>query len=173
MWRPNDVGDVVAERRLLLRRPGTARRVVRVRFGRPVRPLRPRPGEPWCCPVEISGLGSPAVVSAPGEDSVQALVLALRLAEMELRTRARRARGQIDWLGDQERPILAHSFFLEMYEAALQNLVHGLKLALDMIEHPGRRLADGRLGIELSRLVERRGFSRAWTRRRTRRMGRR
>jgi hypothetical protein len=166
MWRPTDLGEVVAERRLLLRRPGIARRSVRVKFGRPVRAPRPQPGEPWWCPVEISGLGSPAVRSVAGEDSVQALVLALRLAEEELRARARQARGQVDWLGDRERPILAHTFFLEAHEAALENLAHGLKLALELIERPSGRHGDGRLGTELGRLAESRGFSRAWARRR-------
>jgi hypothetical protein len=50
-----------------------------------------------------------------GQDAVQALVLALRGIEALLVYRAQRVGGVIDWLGELERPIFAHTFIVEAY----------------------------------------------------------
>ncbi len=52
MWKPNTLGEVVAERDLVLKRKGRRSAKVRVRFGRPVRAPRPHPCDPWWCPIE-------------------------------------------------------------------------------------------------------------------------
>ncbi|MFZ5896009.1 MAG: DUF6968 family protein [Myxococcota bacterium] len=118
MWRPVEVGSVVAVRHLSFKPPRGRRRDVLVSIGQPVQKPGTKSREPWWCPFEISGLGKPKVFSAAGEDSVQALVLALRAIEAALLARAKDAGGTIEWLGELERPVFAHTFFVEAYEAA-------------------------------------------------------
>lgn len=169
MWKPSSLGTEMASRRLRFRpRAGRGREVV-VRIGQPVRSPKPEPGDPWLCPYEIVGLGRHQLSTAAGEDSVQAMVLALRGIELTLQSRAKRAGGTIDWLGEDERPIFAHTLFMTIYEAALANLVEGLRVACELIERPG---GSRRFEIEadrLRKLTEQRGFSKGSARRRLRR----
>ena len=158
MWKPNEVGVEVATRTLHFKpRRGRGRKVI-VRIGQPVRVPKAVSHDPWWCPVQIDGLGSSKVIAAAGEDSVQALVLSLRLVESTLFSRAKRAGGIVDWLGENERSIFSDTFFSQAYEAAIANLVEGLKLAQELIERPGSSLRYQELTERLSQLTERRGF---------------
>jgi hypothetical protein len=103
-------------------------------------------------------VGPRKLSAAAGQDAVQALVLALRGIEALLMYRAQRVGGVIDWLGELERPIFAHSFFTEAYEAAIANLVEGLKLAQELIEKPGGTVRFEAQTERLRQLTERRGF---------------
>jgi hypothetical protein len=110
MWQPAQLGEVIAERRLVARvRHGRARSLV-VKFGRPVHSAVKN--DPWWCPVEIIGIGKPRFFAAAGVDSVQALILALRAADLKLATGYRNL--QVEWLGDAERPIFFHTHVIEM-----------------------------------------------------------
>ncbi len=131
-----------------------------------MRAPNPERGEPWWCPYQITGLGERKVLATAGEDSVQALVLALNAVELTLLARAKSARGEIDWLGEREKPIFAHTFFTVAYEAAIVNLVEGLKLARELLETPGGSLRYERQTDRLRQLTESRGFSRGHTPRR-------
>jgi hypothetical protein len=135
-------------------------------MGQPVRSPSPSRGDPWWCPFEVVGLGRPQLSAAAGQDSVQALVLALRGIEATLQSRAKRARGTIEWLGETERPIFAHTFLTSIYESALANLVDGLKLACELIEHPGGSRRFEEQTDRLRKLTEARGFSKSWAVRR-------
>ena len=74
------LGDVIAERVLDATRDGESY-VARVRLGRPVKPE----GAPdYRCPYQVQGIGDDVVRSASGEDSMQALELALRMVAAEL-----------------------------------------------------------------------------------------
>ena len=99
MWRPRALGAVIAERTLTFRQRGRPGRIVTVRFGRPVRSPRPRPGDPWWCPIETKGLGPRVLRSIAGEDSLQAAVLAFEFVVRVLPAQARRAGGHLEWLG--------------------------------------------------------------------------
>lgn len=140
MWRPAELGPLIAQRHLTFRPHRGRPRKVTVKLGLPVRSPNPEQGDPWWCPYEIIGLGERKVLAAAGEDSVQALVLVMRDLEETLLSRAKRASGEIDWLGETERPVFAHTFFTEAYEAAIANLVEGLKLARELVENPGGSL---------------------------------
>jgi hypothetical protein len=158
VWQPREVGEVIAERRLVLRRAGQRPKGVRVRFGKPVKAPR-TPRDPWWCPVQVSGLGPTELHAIAGEDSLQALVLALKYVTQNLPTHARRLRGRIDWLGEEERLVFADTFMLEAQEAALRNLRGGLRVALTALAadslSPSRRKA---LQSKLEGLVESWGF---------------
>jgi len=129
-----------------------------VRIGQPVRQPKATARDPWWCPFEIVGLGPSELSAAAGQDSVQALVLSLRAIEAVLLSRAQRASGGIDWLGELERPIFAHTFFEQAYEAAIANLVEGLKLAQELVEKPGGTARFEEQTERLRQLTEQRGF---------------
>jgi hypothetical protein len=142
MWRPRKLGVVIAERRLQFARRRKRSRVVSVRFGQPVRSQRPQRGDPWWCPVEITGLGKWSVRPIAGEDSLQALVLALEFVTRVLPLEAERAGGHLEWLGERERLVFANTLSAGLSNAALQNLVEGLASAVDVLENGvGRRSA--------------------------------
>ena len=76
--------DIIAERRLDIRRNGGTRPVA-VRIARPQRD--PLPGGDWMCLVEIDGIPrrQPLVRASYGVDQMQALLLAFQLIRLELR----------------------------------------------------------------------------------------
>ena len=75
MWKPIEIGPVVAERKLTFQRDDLQKSVTLV-VGQPVRPDRADALDPWWCPIQLRGLDD-RVHSIAGEDSLQALVLAL------------------------------------------------------------------------------------------------
>jgi hypothetical protein len=103
MWRPKDLGTVIAERALLFKRRGKPSKTVRLKFGQPVR----RRGGPWWCPVQIAGLGPKKLIPIAGEDSLQALVLALEFVTLTLPAHAKQAGGYLDWLGERGSPVFS------------------------------------------------------------------
>jgi hypothetical protein len=161
VWKPKSIGDPIAERRLTLHRRGVRPKGVRVRFGKPVRAPGAKRGDPWWCPVEISGFEKRELTAVAGEDSLQALVLALKLVTRTLPAEAKRMRGRVEWLGEHERPVFPDTFMLRAYERAVSNLVSGLKLALPLVKQSAVRPATRRRVQErLTRLLETSGFQR-------------
>src|SRR5881392_2597568 len=122
MWRPRRLGKAVAERRLRLVRPRRRAAIVTVRFGRPVRSPRPERGDPWWCPIQVAGLGKRQLRPIAGEDSLQALVLALEFVTHTLPMEAERAGGHLEWLGVRERLVFANTLSAGLASTALQNL---------------------------------------------------
>jgi hypothetical protein len=130
MWKPNEVGNVLAQRKLAFRskqRRGT----VTVKIGQPVRGDDPR--DPWWCPIEIDGAFK-GFETIAGEDSLQALVLGLRFLQLTLPSAARRHGGEVDWLGERERLIFADTEMLTMLQVGMANLVDGVAAAAAHIE---------------------------------------
>src|SRR5512140_3895925 len=93
-----DITDIIAERRLSAKHPGSdvATEVI-VRLGRP----REAADVDWICPVQILGLGAGEVSGVYGADAVQALMLALRKAGIDLEA-ARRSGIELRWLEQLE-----------------------------------------------------------------------
>ena len=137
MWRPRALGIVIAERTLKLERPGGRATPVQVKFGRPVRAPRPERGDPWWCPVNISGLGKRRLEQVPGQDSLQALTLAMELVGRVLPVEADRAGGQLQWLGERESLVFANTFASGLLARGLQNCITGLAEAVNALEKPG------------------------------------
>lgn len=161
MWKPDRLGEPIAERRLKLHRRGVRPKGVRVRFGKPVRAPKPERGDPWWCPVEITGLKARSFTAVAGEDSLQALVLALKFVTQVLPVEAKRMRGRVEWLGEHERPVFADTFMLRAYEKAVSNLKGGLRLAVPLVKQstasPAKR---SRVKERLDRLLVTSGFQR-------------
>jgi hypothetical protein len=137
VWRPRALGKVIAERRLRFERPRRRATLVRVRFGCPIRAPRPERGDPWWCPVQIEGLGTRRLEKIPGEDSLQALVLALEFTSRILPDEADRAGGHVQWLGERESLVFANTFMSRMLERNLENCVAGLTDAVGVLENGG------------------------------------
>ena len=144
---------MIAERRVRLERPGRRATRVRVRFGFPVRAPRPERGDPWWCPVQIAGLGKRHLENIPGEDSLQALILALEFASLILPDEADRAGGHLQWLGERESLIFANTFMSRMLERNLENCIAGLADAIDALENGSRRQVAKPLAQRLRALV--------------------
>src|SRR6266498_455967 len=161
VWRPRKIGSVIAERRLTFTRPQKRIRIVSVRFGRPVRSPRPERGDPWWCPIQVAGLGKRQLRPIAGEDSLQALVLALEFVTHTLPMEAERAGGHLEWLGVRERLVFANTLSAGLASTALQNLVEGLVTAIDVLENgSGRRdAAAKKVARQLRTLIASRGYT--------------
>lgn len=161
MWRPRRLGRVIAERKLQLVRSRRRAGIISVRFGQPVRARRPRRGDPWWCPVEVTGLSKRSLRPIAGEDSLQALVLALEFVTNVLPVEAERAHGRIEWLGERERLVFANTLLVGLASKTSQNLVEGLASAVAILENgAGRRAARGRqLARRLRALIESGGYT--------------
>jgi hypothetical protein len=161
MWRPWGLGKAVAERRLRLVGPRRRAAIVTVRFGRPVRAPRPERGDPWWCPVEIEGLGKRRFNPIAGEDSLQALVLALEFVTQVLPLEAERAGAQVEWLGERERLVFANTLSSGLAARALQNMVDGLAAAVNLLEdgHSRGSAASKKLVPQLRTLIASGGYT--------------
>ena len=108
LWRPETLGEIVAQRELTFRR-GKVQACASVTFGHPLRAPAGGDADPWWTPLKIEGLHKTMFTCIAGEDAVQALVLAFRFAESILPDLARRAGGEVEWLGERSRLILGPS----------------------------------------------------------------
>ena len=153
MWRPRALGTVIAERTLKLEGPRRRSTVVRVKFGRPVRAPRPERGDPWWCPVVIAGLGKPRLEKIPGEDSLQALTLALEFIARGLPVEAHRAGAHLEWLGERESLVFANTFTADLLSRNLQNCITGLADAVDVLENGRAGASERTMARRLRALV--------------------
>jgi hypothetical protein len=83
------------------------------------------------------------MIAIAGEDSLQALVLALEFVTLNLPADAKRSGGSIDWLGERESPVFAGTLMREAQARALGRLVNGIRSAADFIK---RSSGDGGQG---------------------------
>lgn len=139
VWRPRTLGIIVAERALKLERPRRRTRIVSLKFGQPVRSPRPQRGDPWWCPLQITGLGKRRLKTIPGEDSLQALILALEFVHRVLPTESQRADGRLHWFGDYEDLVFGFSSLIGHANQSLQNCVDGLVDSVEALEKGGSK----------------------------------
>lgn len=97
---PDILGVLIAERRLECRDGAGKRHEVVVRIGKPMLDQEPKPA--WYCPFAITGMGGEIERKAFGEDSVQALLLSLKMIGVELEQYARSRSCKFTWLGMEE-----------------------------------------------------------------------
>ena len=139
MWRPRALGRVIAQRTLRFERRHRRPRSVSVVFGCPLRAPRPLRGDPWWCPVEVVGLGKRRLETIAGEDSLQALILAVEFVRRVLPMEAERAGGRLQSFGDHEDLVFANTVLLGLAERGLQNCIKGLAEAVAVLENNGAR----------------------------------
>lgn len=90
------LGDIIAER-VLEARKGSKSHIATVRIGRPVKSAN---APDYRCPYQIAGIGDDVVRSASGEDSMQAMELALKMVGAELYLRHKDF--TFTWLGQAD-----------------------------------------------------------------------
>jgi hypothetical protein len=132
MWRPRKLGEVMAERKITVRRPRRRPERMTVRFGRPVR--GPEEPDPWWTPVQIAGCGRDSFQAVAGEDSLQSLLLGLEYATQRLAVELRHVGGKADWLGEPERLIFAREALSKAVEGAVMSLLGRLKMASAILD---------------------------------------
>jgi hypothetical protein len=159
VWKCTELGDVIAERKLVFR-DGRRRRAVRIRIGCPVR--GPAEADPWACPVAVDGLPFGDVRAIYGVDSLQSLLLAVLFLVRTLPVLAKKAGGTMSWLGEREEVVFASTHMLDIMSAAHVELVAALRDASLLLGprarvHPVRRRAILR---RVDELVRRGGFAR-------------
>jgi hypothetical protein len=71
-----------------------------VRIGKPVRDVPTAGGLDWRCPISITKSHRSRQLRGIGVDSLQALIHALKIVEIELRARERHRKGRFEWLGE-------------------------------------------------------------------------
>ena len=126
MWRPADVGEVIAERALTFE-CGDQKRPVKLLIGRPVQQPDAGPDDPWWCPVLIDGLGPNRLHTTAGVDSLQALLLALTSLYRMLPHYAQNEGGTIYFLTEGEHPLFSETRHLELYARAVDILFKGVR----------------------------------------------
>jgi len=94
--RPS-LGEVIAEREVMLTRADGATETLKVRIGKPI--MGAHPNE-WHCPYQIEGFGRIRNMAMSGVDSVQALFLTIQVILPELDHIAKRENGTCSWLED-------------------------------------------------------------------------
>lgn len=94
MAEQDTISDVIATRRLQLDDSD----VVEVFVGRPTEDLE---GLSFGCQIQIKGLGPSRVIRIGGEDSMQALFLALQAIGARLCTSSEAKAGRLQWLGQR------------------------------------------------------------------------
>jgi hypothetical protein len=126
MWRPSQLGTVIAERDLTLDL-GDLSRPAKLRVGQPVRSPE---GIPWFCPVMFDGLRpTDKLYTVAGEDSLQALVLALDFARKMLPHLAAQEGGKLIWLSDDLDLISPERDALQAYARASAEALHAVRHA--------------------------------------------
>ncbi len=151
MWKPEQLGDPIAARRVQFRAAGRTR-LVSIEIGKPIK--GPERRDPWWCPVR-AGAPFKKFVAVPGQDSLQSLVLALEFLQRALPLWAREQRGRVAWLDEQERIVFADSALRSLQLTALTNALDGLRRALTALEQSSR--PPQKLLRELRTLIARSG----------------
>jgi hypothetical protein len=90
----NPTLDIIAERELQLTTE-VATQTILIQVGRPQRD--PEPGGDWICPFVISDLGVEELHWAAGVDSMQALLLAIQMIDIQLRNSG--SLEELSWFG--------------------------------------------------------------------------
>ena len=157
MWMPTELGAEIAKRDLVLRL-GRRKRMVRLRIGCPVKARNGRKNDPWFCPIVIERLGPrEKVYSIAGEDSLQALVLALDFARRMLPHYAQKAGGTIEWVSKDLDVISPQRELVEHYGQALTETLNGVRNAeagLRGTKDPRLRMVHNHLATLLQKYIE-------------------
>jgi Domain of unknown function (DUF6968) len=115
VWKPTELGIVVAQRDLTLR-VGSAEHPVTVSVGQPVREPNPDANAPWWCPLQVEGLGRPVRFDAiGGVDSLHSFLLALQYARRMLPFWASKENGVLIWEHEDLDVIFDSSDLTESY----------------------------------------------------------
>lgn len=96
--KSTSIGEVIASRELEFTGSDGTVRQVEVCFGKPVQEA----DGPWFCPYQIKSQVFEKQFRVVGEDSMQSLLLALKIVAVELEVFARDYKGTFTWFGGED-----------------------------------------------------------------------
>jgi hypothetical protein len=148
LWQPKTLGTVFAERELTFHKGSRTRRVI-LAVGRPVKSRGTLTA--WWCPLEFRGLGRRRFYALAGEDTLQALLLAVNFAWKTAPRLAAEAGGTLSWLGDLD-IIYDHDKIIE-FNARAAGEAFGVLRSLDAALRSKPRAVPPRLVRRVARLL--------------------
>ena len=89
--------DTILERELTLVLD-TDQRTLVLLFGKPIQDVEIVDSFDWRCPIQLIGRGKEALHPGVGVDSLQALINAIKIAQIELESLERETGGVVHWL---------------------------------------------------------------------------
>lgn len=89
--------DIILERELTLVLD-TDQRALVLRFGKPIQDVETIDSFDWRCPVQLIGGSKEDLHSGVGVDSLQALINAIKIAQIELESLEHETGGEVRWL---------------------------------------------------------------------------
>jgi hypothetical protein len=92
--------DIILERELTLVLDNDQRTLV-LRFGKPIQDVETVDSFDWRCPVQLIGSGKKALHPGVGVDSLQALINAIKIAQIELESLEHETGGEVRWLNQR------------------------------------------------------------------------
>lgn len=148
MWKPEDIGHIIAERELDFKNDTGSKKVL-LRIGQPVRSPVPKDGDPWWCPIFIEGLGDNKYQAIAGEDSLQCLLLALQYAKKMLPEYAKGEGGRVYWLTEDMDSIFDQQEMIHVYSTMIGEAFQVLRdAARKLREIKSRDMQDTLIQIE-------------------------
>jgi hypothetical protein len=149
MWKPDNIGTVIAERALEFKSSDGIKNVF-LRLGQPVRSPSAEEGDPWYCPIVIEGLGITRFKVIAGEDSLQSLLLALQLSKKILPKYAKEEGGSIYWLAEEMDSIFDQQNMIDVYSMMTGEAFQMLRdVATKIQETKSKEMIDALTQIEL------------------------
>lgn len=97
-----ELGDVIAERDFEVWDADGNAKPIKVLIGKPYRDQNATSILEWKCPFQIVGIGLERVKTMQGIDGLDAILNALRIAEVCLKSYIRGDLKKVTWLGDEE-----------------------------------------------------------------------
>ncbi len=147
MWKPKDIGQIIAERELEFKNDDTGSKKIFLRIGQPVRSSAPEDGDPWWCPILIEGFGGTKFQAIAGEDSLQCLLLALKYAKKILPEYAKEQGGQIYWLTEDMDSIFDQQNMIDSYSMIIAE-------AFKVLREAARKLRKSKSGDMQDTLIQ-------------------
>ena len=92
-----EFADTILERELTLVLE-TDQRMLILRFGKPIQDVETVDSFDWRCPVQLIGGDKEHLHPGLGVDSLQALINAIKIAQIELESLERETGGEVRWL---------------------------------------------------------------------------
>ena len=96
-YPPNNAPHTTRERELTLVLD-TDQRTLILRFGKPIQDVETVDSFNWRCPVQLIGGGKEALHPGVGIDSLQALINAIKIAQIELESLEQETGGEVRWI---------------------------------------------------------------------------
>ena len=133
----HELKNIIVERQFELRDAEGRLQEIHLRIGKPFEISESSHSLMWRCPFQITGLGLERVKEAPGIDSVDSLLMALKIAEAWLITSVRDHAEKLTWLGEKDLGLSTLSVNFDQTEPTSESGDSVFKKTFDTFFHDG------------------------------------